>query len=214
MNKHLLFVILLLLVVSSVFAQPGMQGMRISSNGGTISGLENPALLANVKNRWDVSLFGLNYTIENSDLKINWRDIMNGEELKFNAASFKNIDNFSLSNVVEIQGPSAMFSLKNKLAVGFTTRVRSFTQLRSLNFSFASPILEGRDFNIATDGKIVEPYMNINLQSFADIGVSGAYKVLRIKKHNLFVGATARMYKGIFALDFTGENINMDLNQY
>ncbi len=213
MRRLLTLSVVILLFALDAYAQPGMQGMRMSSFGGTVAGLENPALLANVRNRWEVNLSNMNYTLENSDIKLNWRDFTSGQNINFNASSLGNIQDFSLKNIVEFQGPSVMFNLKNKLAIGFSTRVRSFTQLNSMDLSLVQPLFENRPFDLATDGKIVEPYLNVNLQTFADFGISGAYKVLRLKKHNLFVGATARIYRGLFAFDFTGQDIDIDLDQ-
>lgn len=215
MKKQQLIFLLVLLFSTVVRAQPGNTGMRFSHYGGTMSTYENPALGANSHTKWALQLFNVNEIMENNRLELNWQSIIDGDGI------FEPRDNtlpqrqqvqndFNFRNVLELYGPAVFFNYKKKYALGINTRTRFFFQLNDANIDLAQEALGDDNFDFNAYGPITENYVNLNMNLLTDIGITGSAKIIDVKKHKLYAGASLRFYRGVAAIDFTGRNIDID----
>ena len=213
MKKVISVIVLSFLLSPYVFAQPGNTGMRFSHFGGTMSTYENPAFGAANDTKWEIQLFNLNEMMENTDFKLDWRSIANGDGFQFGNGTQNqqgNTADFSFRNVLELYGPAVMYNYKKKFAFGINTRTRFFFQLNEANTDLANSALADDNFSLNDYGPIKEDYINFNLNLLTDVGFTGSAQIIDLKKHKLFAGASLRFYKGLGSIDFTGRNIDID----
>ena len=207
--KKLFFVLFPLTIISlTALAQPGNTGMRFSHYGGTMSTYENPAFGASGHTKWEVQLFNVNEMMENTDVKLDWQSLANGNG--FDLGSNNGASDFSFRNVLELYGPAVFFNYKKKYAFGISTRTRFFFQLNDANLDLTDAAFNDNSFDINDYGTIREDFINLNLNLFTDIGFTGSAEIFKTKHHTLYAGASLRFYKGLAAIDFTGRNINID----
>ncbi len=218
MKKSIYLFVLFIFCSGAIYAQPGNTGMRFSHFGGTMSTYENPAFGAANDTKWELQLFNVNEMMENTDIKLNWRSVINGDGFQFRDTTMASnqpvvAQDFSFRNVLELYGPAVMFNYKKKFAFGVNTRTRFFFQLNDANTNIVESAFDDNNFTLNDYGPIQEDYINLNLNLMTDIGFTGSAQVLKLKKHKLFAGASLRFYKGQASVDFTGRNIDVDPNK-
>ena len=218
--KKYSFLFLLVIIFSSIklIAQPGNTGMRFSHYGGTMSTYENPAFGANSHTKWEFQLFNINEMMENNQLTLDWRSILDGDNFNLIDSGGRQQQSlvpgdFNFRNVLEIYGPAVFFSYKKKFAFGINTRTRFFFQLNDANLDLADAVLSDDNFDFQTYGPIREDFVNLNVNLMTDIGLTGSALVMNTKRHKLYAGGSLRFYQGLAALDFTGRNIDIDPNK-
>lgn len=102
--------------------------------------------------------------------------------------------------------PSFHFKIKDKMAFGFSSRVRFANQLDHMNPDLIDLI--DQNVNGFYTKSINDPDgFNMNVHAYTDMGLTMAYKVLDIKKIKLSLGASVRYYSGLAYFNFENKGL-------
>ena len=199
--------------ISSLQAQTYV-GYTYSNLEGVSGAVFNPASIAGTMYQVDVNLFSGNvgiwnnaFTAKSSSLfKLKFSDWEEGNQY------FKSTGNGpkNLFANIDVIGPSFMFSINSKHAVGFTSRFRFLANEENLSgdiFQYfggnsGAPIY-GRTFQ--------QSDLRANIHAFADFGLTYGAVVFENYNHKIKAGLTAKWVFGLGAGSFTADNINVNL---
>ncbi len=210
------FCFLLFLILSpQIYAQQWL-GISGSNYAGTNSVYNNPANLADSRYKLYINLVGNDLFFANN--YVGWNAPYSVLQLLTNTAAqeyrnsknviiFKNAyydinkggEPFHANLLDDLRGPSAMFTINDKYSVGFLTRVRTITNFNGVSEPLAELIRLGTD----TLSLKNQPYnlsgMNLNINSYAEIGLSYGQVLKDEDEDFIKVGITIKRLIGIYS---------------
>ncbi len=210
------FCFLLFLILSpQIYAQQWL-GISGSNYAGTNSVYNNPANLADSRYKLYINLVGNDLFFANN--YVGWNAPYSVLQLLTNTAAqeyrnsknviiFKNAyydinkggEPFHANLLDDLRGPSAMFTINDKHSVGFLTRVRTITNFNGVSEPLAELIRLGTD----TLSLKNQPYnlsgMNLNINSYAEIGLSYGQVLKDEDEDFIKVGITIKRLIGIYS---------------
>ena len=189
-------------------------GYGYDNYSGVNSILLNPGNLAGSKYKVNVNLISLSGLAGNNAYELDKKNLFT---LKFSHLSEGNgyykATNTSYKYVylnTDILGPSAMFNIDRKDAIGITTRVRSIGNL----FNLSDPLfrLMGNPDASYYNTNIINRSLQFKTMSFAEVGLSYGRILKQTDKYRLKAGITGKYISGIaYGSISTGQmNLNID----
>ena len=189
-------------------------GYGYDNYSGVNSILLNPGNLAGSKYKVNVNLISLSGLAGNNAYELDKKNLFT---LKFSHLSEGNgyykATNTSYKYVylnTDILGPSAMFNIDRKDAIGITTRVRSIGNL----FNLSDPLfrLMGDPDASYYNTNIINRSLQFKTMSFAEVGLSYGRILKQTDKYRLKAGITGKYISGIaYGSISTGQmNLNID----
>ena len=215
MRKKSLSCLLFLVLNSSVFAQQWL-GISGSNYAGTNSVYNNPANLADSRYKLYVNLVGNDLFFANN--YVGWNAPYSVFQLLTNTAApeyrnsqniivFKNAyydvnkgsEPYHANLLDDLRGPSALFTINDKKSVGFLTRIRTIANLNGISESLAEVIRLGTDTSSLKNQPLSLSDKSININSYAEIGLSYG-KILKNEDEDFFkVGITVKRVIGLYS---------------
>ncbi|MDR1113403.1 MAG: DUF5723 family protein [Bacteroidales bacterium] len=178
----------------------------------------NPASIANSRYIVDISLAGVSVDAYNNYLSIKAKDlfsrIKNGDWDNFKGTEHLNGKNKWANVMASGHALNFMFSITPKVALGFTGRIRLFTNVQNLDENVATMFYNGGKltefyYNGHLDRQYKMEKMSINLSAFAEYGVTlaGVLWESRNKHHFLKAGLTGKILQGLGAMYLNTEDL-------
>ena len=215
MRKKSLSCLLFLVINSSVFAQHWL-GISGSNYAGTNSVYNNPANLADSRYKLYINLVANDLFFANN--YVGWNAPYSVFQLLTNTAAaeyrnsqkvivFKNAyydinkggEPFHANLLDDLRGPSALFTINDKHSVGLLTRIRTIINLNGFPESLAEAIRLGTDTLSLKNQLFNLSGTNVNLNSYAEIGISFG-RVLKDEDEDFIkVGITIKRVVGLYS---------------
>ncbi len=186
----------ILFIVFNVSAQ---DYFGYSNFGGISSAISNPANIAASRYRCNINIVSTNFYIGT-----NMYQLDNKKFFSFNfnglqeGPDYTKIDNGETKHFtanVDYLGPSVLFNINKKIAIGLTTRLRTLMNFDNLSNNSFSVLTNANSDLYAHD--YTESNVSYNVHSFIDYGLVYAQQVMKTDKHDLKVGITLKLVKGI-----------------
>jgi outer membrane protein OmpA-like peptidoglycan-associated protein len=208
-------ILLAILVLATASKAQRYYGIANSNYAG-INGLYiNPGNIADNRMINDIQVFSGNVAVnQNYGYAKNFKALLdsftNGKDVSFTKNN--NASNIGFSALGEGRGPSFMFQVKKKHAVGLLTRVRlvgSGTGISSDFFTLVNEKLKsikqgnGYTFNSGTT--------NVTLNLFSEIGIAYGREILNKGKNYLKGGIVVKRYNGLGYYNARLDNFNVKL---
>ena len=215
MFKNLLYCLLFFVLSPQIYAQQWL-GISGGNYAGTNSVYNNPANLADSRYKLYVNLVGNDLFITNN--YAGWNAPYSVFQLLTNTASseyrnskniiiFKNAyydinkdgEPFHANLLDDLRGPSALLTINDKRSIGLLTRVRTITNLNGFSEPLAEVIRLGTDSLSLKNQPFNLSGMSLNVNSYAEIGLSYG-QVLKDEDEDFFkVGITVKRVVGIYS---------------
>lgn len=206
-------IVLSLLAFASLqgMAQQSFSGLRTSVYGGTFTTISNPANVLGAR-PWDANLFSVDASIGNNAMGFS-------TDLEKSFSEFtKGLESSEVINArigADVLGPSFLFRVNKKHAVGLTTRMRAISNIDNIDAKFLQAFLKAGTVELSRNP--LNYYnvqgindMNLLVNAFWEVGATWGYTVYN-DGYNLFrVGATLKYVRGAgsFRMGFNGINRN------
>ena len=171
-------------------------GMELDNYSGINSLNYNPANVVDSRFKTDINLFTAGTTVATDYFGINMSNLINnpdGFDFDEDNETFPNQANNIYLNL-DILGPSFMFNLSPKHAIGITSRVRGFMNINRINGELYESISE--DSSIDKDFSIDMENLNGTAHSWAEIGLTYGAVIYSRNSHFLKGGITFKYMQG------------------
>jgi outer membrane protein OmpA-like peptidoglycan-associated protein len=200
MKKGLFFLVTVMVLHSVTHAQR-YYGIANSNYAG-INGLYiNPAKISDNRLKADIQLFSVNGLLNQNygfipKFKDVTKSVFDGNDLTFTRNSRK--DNIGFDVLIEGRGPSFMFQLNKKSAIGLLTRARVVGSGRGINTNLFTLLNDGvKDLKLANGTEFNSGKVNICINSFSETGIVYGRELMNKGQHFLKGGITVKKYNGI-----------------
>jgi outer membrane protein OmpA-like peptidoglycan-associated protein len=195
-----------LVFLSLIFILTATQAQRYygiaNSNYAGINGLYiNPGNIADNRLKLDVQLFSVNVFGNQNygylpKLNVLRKAIIDGTDITFNKNN--RIDNLGFDLLGEVRGPSFMFQINKKNALGFLSRGRIVGSARGINTNLFTFLNDGiKDVELANGTTFSSGKANITINAFSEMGLVYGTEIVNNGKHYLKGGITLKKYNGI-----------------
>ncbi len=187
-----------------------------NSNYSGINGLYiNPANIADNRMAADIHVFSGNGAVNQNygyieSFKNLTNAISDGTDIKFIKNS--NSDNVGINVLGELRGPSFMFQVGKKQAIGFLSRGRVVGSGRGINTNLFTLINDGiKDVKLANGTSFNSGKVNTTINAFTELGIVYGREIMN-KGHNyLKAGITLKRYNGIEFSSIRFKDFNIKL---
>ena len=169
----------------------------------------NPASIANSRYIVDISIVGVSFDVHNNWLSFNSKEAINAIKNKtsYEPKELLNGKNNWANLMTSVSALNFMFSVTPKVALGFTGRVRFFTNVQNFDENIATMLYHDRGLeHLYYNGSIDRQYsldkMSLNMTAFAEYGVTlaGVLWESKNKHHFLKAGLTGKLLQGFGAM--------------
>jgi outer membrane protein OmpA-like peptidoglycan-associated protein len=200
MKKGILSFLSLIVIFTAAQAQR-YYGIANSNYAG-INGLYiNPANIADNRLKVDVQLFSVNAFVNQNygylpKLNTLIKAAIDGDDIKFTKNN--RIDNLGFDVLGELRGPSFMFQIDKKNALGFLSRGRVVGSARGINTNLFTFLNDGiKDVELANGTTFSSGKANITINAFTEMGLVYGREIINNGKHYFKGGITLKKYNGI-----------------
>ncbi len=205
MKKITLLTILLL--STGVYAQSYI-GYLSDNYSGINSVIHNPANIVDSRFKVDINLAGASILTGNDYTSFGLGDLTDGLEDFDDDANRSPTDNNNGFGNLDVMGPSFMFNITPKHAVGLFTRARVFYSINEVNGTTFENIEDGFDGN--EDFVIDEGDVYATGTGWAEVGISYATVLMDNQEHFLKGGISLKYLQGLGNAYSRGRNITID----
>lgn len=175
-------------------------GFGADNFNGIHGALFNPANIADSRIKIDINLASASVFTVNNYIEVDFWDLFNNMG-NFNVAlGTESVGINRRTNGVinlDVLGPSALITLSNKRAIGFTTRIRSLANINTLD----GEIIDFFDTGISENTPIRKSNINSNItgNNFAEIGLTYAQVVKNDRVEFIKLGGSLKYFRGIIS---------------
>jgi len=219
MRPTILLIFCILLTSLSSVGQD-LFGYRNSNYAG-VSGIDlNPASIADSRYKADVNLFGGSVSIYQNYYGMDTKALKKpfSDNSAFNDSDF--FDKYvtrrdgdfdkSLNFNASLYLPSFMFTISEKDAVGFTSRIRSYTNIDGVGQDLIDLMEEGFDDSTFFDRRLNNGPLSVQSMSWIEYGASYGRVVLDQDKHFFKAGGRVKFIQGIQSAYFYSDAIEYE----
>lgn len=199
--------VLVLILCSSTLYGQSFSGFELDNFSGVNSLGYNPANVVDSRFRTDINLFAAGSTIATDYFGINMSSLIDDPDgLNFDedGQTFPSQANNIYLNL-DVLGPSFMFNLAPKHALGITTRVRGFMNINRINGELYETIAD--EDAVDNDFTIDMENLNATAHAWAEVGLTYGEVLYSGKKHFLKGGLTLKYLQGAGAFFINSESI-------
>ena len=187
-----------------------------NSNYSGINGLYiNPGNIADNRLAADIQLLSFNGAVnQNYGYIESFKNLTNavkdGTDINFIKNS--NTDNVGMNVLGELRGPSFMFQIDKKQAIGFLSRGRVVGSGRGLNTNLFTLINDGiKDVKLANGSSFNSGKVNTTINAFSEIGIVYGRELMNNGSNYLKAGITVKRYNGIEFSSIRFKDFNIKL---
>ena len=187
-----------------------------NSNYAGINGLYiNPGNIADNRMAADIQLFSGNGAVnQNYGYIESFKNLTNavkdGTDIKFIKNS--NTDNVGGNVLGEVRGPSFMFQVGKKQAIGFLSRGRFVGSGRGINTNLFTLINDGiKDVKLANGTSFNSGKVNTTINAFTELGIVYGREIMNNGPNFLKAGITVKRYNGIEFSSIRFKDFNIKL---
>lgn len=200
--KKGLILILFFVIIQSI-AQEHFTGINTSKRNGLLNGNLNPAELANMDLKFDISI--LNTSVNFSNNKLTFNDLLKGENLENKFFTGSEAANVRIDGI--ILGPGLAYK-KGSWAFGLTSVANIKANLINVDVALGDAIQNGNLSNLITSNSIYSTEnQRINATTWGEINLTSARKIIEIGNHKLSGGITLKfLFPGAYA-NFSADNL-------
>ena len=201
------FGILLLFFSMGVGFGQSFIGFTADNYAGIHAVSNNPAFIVDSRYRVDVNLGSFSGFGGSDNVGINFLDLATDPAYVLKRdAEFTNSEENSIYGNVDIMGPSFMFNLSPKYAIGLLTRVRAFANINRVNGTLFENAW--RKFDGSQNFDLVEDDFNSTFHGWTEFGIAFGAILADQGKHFIKSGLTLKYLKGLGAGTADGLNVN------
>ncbi|MBL7790334.1 MAG: hypothetical protein JNL75_10945 [Chitinophagales bacterium] len=216
MNKINILALFVFIITSTLSAQYAFNGIRTSKRAGILGATINPAELANMPQKVDVHLFGMDVNIANNVVSLSSSGLSKLDSFEKNFLNKVSSEGLTARLNFDIMGPSGAFAINSRMTVGLITRARLQAAVNNLDIATAKALLSNETLN-----NFSLPYttpninsMSMNLVGWGELGGLFSMKFYETDKHSLSGGAGIKaIFPGGYANSFvTNFKLSIDTN--
>lgn len=193
-----------LFACTTVFAQD-YTGYSIGSWAGINSLHLNPANVVDSRYKVDINLVGINAFVSNNAMSINQKYLFSKarweEPIDPYVTYYTNQDRTKNALVnLRIQGPSFMFNITKKDAIGVVTNLRMVSNVNDVENQIFNYIVNGipvSDYYSNGGGSFSNPYTTATANAWAEYGIAYGRVLYAKEKHFLKMGVTVKLLQGL-----------------
>ncbi|WP_010521670.1 DUF5723 family protein [Aquimarina agarivorans] len=190
---HYIYMLLFFLFALTATSQT-YPGYYTDNYSGIHSVLHNPANASDSRLEYDLNIVSANVNFLNDYVSGTFSEIIDGD-FNFNTdgnVTVKNPNTIQFNN--SILGPSLLYSLNPKSAIGITTRVRVSGNVNNIDGNLINLF----DVGLSGDSPLIVENNNLNatLSVWNELGFTYSAVIADRKKHFVKVGATAKLVSG------------------
>ncbi len=185
---------LFLLTVAVITANCVLYSQPSAYKGGNHTGIygvfSNPANIAANEYKWQFNLLSAGAVVANDNVKVGLGDFGDLENRLLDG------DEKQLSGIVNLDliGPSFSYQINSKHAIAFTTRVRGFGNIGTLDTKFAEAItsddMQSLVYNLSTGNQ------KVTVNGWSEIGASWGGVLMNKENHCFKAGVTLKFLRG------------------
>ena len=212
MRKGIFIAMLLLAIKANAQRYYGIA----NSNYAGINGLYiNPGNIADNRLAADLQFVSFNGAInQNYGYIESFKNLVNsvkdGTDINFIKNS--NTDNVGANVLGEVRGPSFMFQIGKKQAIGFLSRGRVVGSGRGINTNLFTFINDGiKDVKLANGTSFNSGKVNTTINAFTELGIVYGREIMNEGRNFLKAGVTLKRYNGIEFSSIRFKNFNIKL---
>ena len=215
MRRITFFLLIYFCITGKSYAQQWL-GISGSNYSGTNAVYNNPANITDSRYKLYVNLVGNDLFLANN--YVGWNAPFSPFQLLTNTAAneyrnankviiFKNSyydinqgsEPYHVNLLDDLRGPSAMFTINDKYSVGLLTRVRTGLNFNGVSEPLAQLIRLGTDTSALKNQDFKVSGMSLNINSYAEIGLSFGQVLKDEDEDFIKVGITVKRVVGIYS---------------
>ncbi|WP_455005465.1 DUF5723 family protein [Capnocytophaga gingivalis] len=204
-----IFLSLLTFAVYQGIAQQSFTGLRSSTYGGAMTTLSNPAYALGAR-PWDVNLVSVDANLGNNDMTFSF-DLENSFQKFTDGLSNSKVIDAGLT--ADVLGPSAIFRINKKHALGLITRMRVMANTTGIDAKVLQGLIGVGNMQLPTNPAQYYKVQGINemnllVNAFRDIGAVWSYTVMNDGYNLIRLGAGVKLVQGTgsYRMGFSGVN--------
>lgn len=190
-----------ILITSTVHLVKAQDYFGYSNFGGIGSVISNPANIAASRYKFNFNIMSTNFYVGSNMYELdnkrffsfNFNNLQQGKD--FNTINSGDTKRFTGN--VDFLGPSILFNINKTTALGITTRLRTLINFDNLSNNGFN-VLTGSNTDLYNQN-YTESNVGFNVHSFADFGITFAKQVFKTQSHDVKIGITLKLVKGIAA---------------
>ena len=203
MKNRLLYSLVLIFTISSVYSQEHFSGITTSSRGGLLNGYYNPAELSNMKMKFDVNLF--NTSVNFSNNKLSFNDMIDGTKLENKFFIGNEAANVRIDALVI--GPGIAFKNGN-WTYAISTLANIKANIINVDTKLGDAIQNGSLSNIISQTTLSSSEnQRLNAATWGEIDLSLSRKLIDIARHQVNAGATVKLLFPSAYANFSASNL-------
>jgi len=191
---------------TSLFGQ-SYYGFASDNYSGVHGVLANPAMVADSPYWADINLGSLSAYGGSDGIGTDVMKLATDETYTIRRdAEYTTKDENHVYGNIDVLGPSFIFAINPKYAIGLTTRVRGFANINQVNGTLFENAW--RKFDSSEDFNLEEGDFNITVHAWSEFGLTLGAIIYEKNKHFLKTGATLKYLRGLGAGTIDGFDIN------
>ncbi|WP_235819730.1 DUF5723 family protein [Flavobacterium davisii] len=207
--KKLLALFSLFLCAEQMQAQSYI-GFVPDSYSGVHGMIYNPAAIVGSPYRLDLNLVSGSALLGNDYFGVKITDLLKKDfDIDLQAKKFASLNNNAIVNA-DVLGPSFMFNIAPKHAIGFFSRARGNANIHELNGTLFDKFRE--DFKDVKNYNIDEGDFNMVANTWAEVGLSYGAIILNNEQYSLKGGFSLKYLQGFANSYAYGRNISLFFN--
>ena len=179
-------------------------GFQTDNYNGIHAVLSNPANLVDSPYTIDFNIAGLSTFASTNLVDVDFSSDI-GEQ------NFANNIEGNLGVNLDILGPSALVNIDNKNAIALSTRIRTLISADEINSNTLDLFASGIDNNSSFSINEQDAYINMNM--WAEFGISYARVLYKDKEHFIKGGATLKLLQGLGATYANTQDASFNYDQ-
>ncbi len=204
--RQLLFGILLMSTIGTITGQSYI-GFTSENYSGIHGAIANPAMIVDSRYKVDANLGSLSAFGGSDGVGFDLLSLATDEayNLRRDAEFSTREENFVYGNI-DVMGPSVLFNITPKHAIGLTTRVRGFANINKVNGELFQNAWN--KFNDVENFDIEEGDFNVTVHAWTEVGITIGAIIADQGKHFIKAGATLKYLRGLGAGTIDGLDVN------
>jgi len=218
-----LFILFIITSLSQNVRAQDIPGYDMSNYAG-VSGIDlQPASIADMRYKVDITLVGAGIDLNNNYIAVNGSGVRDGSIFKPFTGNFQNqflYENTSATDKAVglnayLQLPSVAVSISKNFSIGFTERIRQLFNVDNVSYPLAHFIYTGISDNDPTNllnfkQGLTNNGFNINQMAWREYGLDFALVIMKKGPHFLKVGVRPKLEEGIEAMYLYATNLDYD----
>ena len=207
MNKKVTSVFVFVVFIFTTIHSQSYVGFLSDNYSGIHGIIRNPASIVDSRFKTDINLVGVSVLLGNDLYGLSFSDFSDFEDLDDDSAFLPNEEVNFFGNV-DVLGPSFMFNITPKHAIGLFTRARMFFNINDINAEIFNAVIDG--FDEDQDLTVGQTSLFLTATAWAEFGLTYAGVVLDKEQHFLKAGLSLKYLQGFGNSYASATNLSLD----